>query len=701
MTIICDVDENNEKKTVPKGSKYFRVFNIVIGIWTLFFFVSSFFSTNFTSEEMNLMENEPKIVHNIQTEIGYWMKDQEFQNFMKPKRDLTEFNKMNQTEIRNVMKLYGMYSKDKNNSKKALEVLEEAHRSFPLSDEVVANIGGFYFDRKDWPKAIEWFSKAHYMNDTDLRWINNILVSFSKMEDRKEEYGNWLWKSYQLDKKMKTLSKMWDVVTKFNLFDQFPRTYTEIITESQKFFDNGTGPPFTCFSALHMPFNVSQLFLIAKKESDELILKAKKTKMDLPKPKWDSTRKLRIGFVSPDVKNHAVGIQIRMMFSMFDKEKFETTMFSCRNDTDNSWVSNKIRNTVDHFVEVYEGSTSEVARIVNSRQIDILVDLAMWTGHSRIDVFAMRPSPIQVAWLGMAGTTGSPFHDYLIADSTVVRPEYEEFYSEKIVYMPHSYHIFDHKQFMPVPPSRMQLERKNFVTDLPADVHRPPFLFCNHAHSSRLDPFLFHRWMEILRRVPNSALVLKYHGEEQMRNILKYAESAFPRMKFEGDLDREWPRILFQRGGKDHIAMKSICDIYLDIPKFNGHSTTGDMLWAGVPAITQPLTTIASRAASSFVTVSGLQEMAVARDDKDYIEKAVYWGNNRKELEEIRKRLEAGREDNPLFDTFLFVKHMESAFEEMAHIEYVERERPRNIQVKNRMEEEGSKARREREKTRE
>eukprot|EP01117_Protostelium_nocturnum_P013800 TRINITY_DN5192_c0_g1_i4.p1 TRINITY_DN5192_c0_g1~~TRINITY_DN5192_c0_g1_i4.p1 ORF type:complete len:153 (-),score=32.86 TRINITY_DN5192_c0_g1_i4:8-466(-) len=135
-------------------------------------------------------------------------------------------------------------------------------------------------------------------------------------------------------------------------------------------------------------------------------------------------------------------------------------------------------------------------------------------------------------------------------------------------------------------------------------------------------------------------------------------------------------------GGMDHIHQKSICNLYIDIPKYNGHSTSGDMLWAGVPVLTLPLESMASRAAASFIKTSGIPEL-IADSWEDYEEKAVWLSSFPPEYFAFRKKIEDERMTNPLFDTFLFVKHLEEAFEEMMRIRYAEKSNPRHFQVQN------------------
>eukprot|EP01117_Protostelium_nocturnum_P013324 TRINITY_DN495_c0_g2_i1.p1 TRINITY_DN495_c0_g2~~TRINITY_DN495_c0_g2_i1.p1 ORF type:complete len:581 (+),score=201.82 TRINITY_DN495_c0_g2_i1:1057-2799(+) len=420
--------------------------------------------------------------------------------------------------------------------------------------------------------------------------------------------------------------------------------------------------------------------------------KQKHKSLKLQHNTWDGKRKIRVGYISPDLRHHAVGITIQNMFSYHDKSKFEILAFSCYEES-NDEITAKIKESVDEFVEIFDKDVVVAAKKINEHKPDILIDLGLFTAYARMDVFALRPAPISVAWLGLASTTGSRFYDYVIGDHVVVLPEHEKFYAEKIVRMPHSYHIFDHKQYYPYTPQRQPITRNQYASSLPEDLSNPPVFFCNYANNYRLDPYIFHRWLTIIKKTPHSTLILKYYNEESMNNLLDVIKEKYPELVFDGNPQKDWPKVIFHRGGgQDHIAMKTVCDIHLDVPKYNGHSTSGDLLWGGVPILTEPLTTMASRAAASFATTSGIQKMAVAQSPDDYVSKAVYYGTNKEELAKVRSKLEAERMENPLFDTFLFTKHLEDAFTQMMKLEFIEESDPKSIDVNNLINKYGAKA---------
>jgi len=203
-------------------------------------------------------------------------------------------------------------------------------------------------------------------------------------------------------------------------------------------------------------------------------------------------------------------------------------------------------------------------------------------------------------------------------------------------------------------------------------------LFCNHAGAARLDPIALDYWSQILKKVNNSALVLKNFPErtENMKNEFR------KRGLYVSD-DNEDPlnTLYFMGGGSqsDHIPQKSTCNVYLDLHWYNGHSTTGDMFWAGVPLITYPSQSMAGRAAASFSIAAGFPEMVV-NSWEEYVDRAVSLVSDPARYKGLRKRVEDSRMVCPLFDIEGWVKNLERGYKEMMSI-YKSGGHPRNIVV--------------------
>jgi len=357
----------------------------------------------------------------------------------------------------------------------AMAVLNEGLAKFPNADKLLGHKGGWYFDKEDWNNAAKYFASAHERNKGDFYWVQNVAMCLGKQE-KGAEAAQWLWKAYDVKRSINLLLSICDIQWKFNDFNRYDELINEIMTESENLFSRGEAPNVNPFSALHLPYNAEQIYHIAEKQTKNLNDIARRKTETLETPVWDGKRRIRVGYISPDIRHHAVGIQIQSMFEYHNRSEFEIFVFSCYEGSSHSdEIYQKIKRNIDHMVDVHEADVYQAAKKINSHQVDILIDIGLFTAYARMDVFALRPATISAAWLGLATTTGSKFYDYIIADPFVVLPEHEQFYSEKIVALPHSYHIFDHKQYYPFTPKADTIKSEYFHTPIPKDTS-PPLL---------------------------------------------------------------------------------------------------------------------------------------------------------------------------------------------------------------------------------
>jgi protein O-GlcNAc transferase len=284
-----------------------------------------------------------------------------------------------------------------------------------------------------------------------------------------------------------------------------------------------------------------------------------------------------------------------------------------------------------------------------------------YTKGNRLEVCAHRPAPIQVRYLGMAGTTGSSFFDYLIADAVVVPEAYFPYYSEKIVHMPHCYQVNDGEQKA----SSQVVARKD--VGLPENQ----FVFCSFNQPYKIDPVIFRTWMNILQSVPESVLWLQ-GGNPVAEQNLKQAAAAH---------GVEKKRIIFaQRVGKtDHLRRLELVDLALDTRMVNGAATTSDALWAGVPVIAIKGTHFSSRMSASILNAAGLPELVVDNLD-DYRSLAVGLAKHPEALEIKKRVLMDNLLATPLFDTQRFARLIEAAYERMWQI-YCTTGQPEHIAI--------------------
>ena len=370
-------------------------------------------------------------------------------------------------------------------------------------------------------------------------------------------------------------------------------------------------------------------------------------------------RKKTIGYYSGNFKDHPNGHQTHAVFGCHNREEFEIICYSSGKD-DGSLYRNKIKDDCDRFIDIREISDVDAAKQIYQDQVDILVDLAGPIDGGRPGMCALRPAPVQIRYLGMAGTSGADYYDYLVTDRIVTPDVDAPFYTEKFINMPHCYMV---NSIQPV--STKKLKREDF--GLPENG----FVFCSFNTSYKFDRDMFHAWMEILLQVPESVLWLLALNKAAEINLKNEAESC--------GVDSE--RIVFSEKlpKPRHLARIHLADLALDTRVVNGAASTCDFLRMGLPIITLKGSHFSSRMSAGILTAMGLPEL-ITHDLKQYRDLAVQLATSER-LEKIRTWLDKNRHSNPLFDTRRFVRNLENAYKEVWDI-YTQGREPRQIDVK-------------------
>ncbi|NJL72531.1 MAG: tetratricopeptide repeat protein [Candidatus Competibacteraceae bacterium] len=356
--------------------------------------------------------------------------------------------------------------------------------------------------------------------------------------------------------------------------------------------------------------------------------------------------KTRIGYLSADFREHPVAVIAAGIFEHHDRSRFEVTGFSIGPD-DGSNLRRRLEASFDRFLDLRGESEDEIVARVRRSDIDVLVDLNGYTGHARTGVLARGAVPIQVNFLGYPGTIGAPCLDYIIADATVIPPDQRQFYSEKVVHLPHSYLVGDARRAI----ADRVFDRAEL--GLPATG----FVFCCFNEAYKITPSVFDSWMRILTASPGGVLWLSGANETLQANLRREAAARGVdphRLVFAARL----PSI------EEHLARYRSADLFLDTLPYNAHATGLDALWAGVPILTCTGNTFAGRVGTSLLGAIGLPDLAVATM-ADYEALAVELATHPAKLAEIRRRLSATRPAAPLFDAPRFTRHIEAAFVEM------------------------------------
>ena len=354
--------------------------------------------------------------------------------------------------------------------------------------------------------------------------------------------------------------------------------------------------------------------------------------------------RLRIGYVSSDLRAHAVGFGMAEVIELHDRKKFEVFAYYCGiRATDPTQL--RIKAAADHWIDINDLDDRQASRRIEEDEIDILVDLNGYTKDARTRVFAERPAPIAVNWFGFPGTMGSPYHHYLIADDYIVPKDHEIYYSEKVARLP-CYQPNDRKRLVaPEQPSRQEV-------GLPETA----IVYCCLNGMQKLTQLTFQRWMLILQRVPNGVLWLLDANHDTNARIRELAApyGVSP------------DRIIFadRMANPQHLARYALADLFLDNFPYGAHTSASDALWMGVPVLTLSGRSFASRVCGSLLQAAGFSDLICATP-ADYVGRAIELGLNPDMLANIKQRLASGRDSSVLFDSPLLVRKLEGLYRGM------------------------------------
>ncbi|HEX3699748.1 MAG TPA: N-acetylglucosamine transferase [Phenylobacterium sp.] len=356
------------------------------------------------------------------------------------------------------------------------------------------------------------------------------------------------------------------------------------------------------------------------------------------------SRRLRVGYVSSDLRDHAVGYLMSELFELHDRKQVEVFAYYCGIAAKDG-LQTRIRAAVENWRDIRDLSDEDACRMIADDGVDILVDVNGHTRDARTAIFARRPAPIQVNWLGYPGTMGTPYHHYIIGDEWITPPESELYFSEKVLRLP-CYQSNDRKRIVdPSRPTRAQ-------AGLPDEA----FVFCCFNGSQKITRFTFERWLKVLARVPASVLWLLESQASTHERLRAFAQAQ----------GIEPSRLVFapKQPNAAHLARYPLADLFLDTSPYGAHTTASDALWMGVPMITISGRAFASRVCGSLVRSAGLPELVCENED-DYVELAVALANDPVRVRALKARLETGRASCDLFNMDKLTARLEGLYREM------------------------------------
>ena len=527
----------------------------------------------------------------------------------------------------------GNYYKKVGQINNALNFLKIAVKCNPNLFGVYINIGNIFADLGRNEDALNNYKKALAIkNDYPSTFYNiaSILFETKNYCDAKK----YFLKALSLDKNH-IKSKIGLINIYLETFDlKSIKNYRSFIKNFGLKNDNDIGKLMTFF---YLDSSPKKQYLRALNYSEKVFGNRK----NINKIKIKKNKKIRVGYLSANFNDHPVLKIMESIFKNHDKTRFEIYAYNLHPGEDER--TKKAKKYFESFKNISSLPLQEMIKIIRSDELDIAVDLMGYTKRNKMELFNTRIAPIQINYLGFAGTTGLPNMDFLIADKFVIPKKNMKFYSEKILYMPNSFI------------NSIQYQYSNFKTKYKKlDLPPKSFLFAAFHRTEKLSQEVIDSWISILRQTDNTYLWLRISNKIAKKNLISYFQF--------NNIDLE--RILFAEKVdlySEHIARYSQADLFLDTVHYNGHTTILECIWSELPFITLAGESFASRVGLSIANSLGLPEL-VANSLDEYIEKVIFYTKNLDKLSIIKNQIRKQKNCGDFFNQKLFVKQLEEQY---------------------------------------
>lgn len=526
--------------------------------------------------------------------------------------------------------------------KKAAEYYEKCAKLMP-SAQVYRDLGNVYIDLKEWKKSTDAFNRSLEIDPTDAKTYTSFGILYFVLGDRKKAIKCFE-KALDFNPEDEAAtSYLYVEYRRLCLFDKAQKLESKLDDMTKEALRQGRLCEETPFHHLLRSSDPLENLAISKAWASDLqgsLRHAPYQHKMVPK------KKLKIGYLSADFFDHATMHLMAGLFRLHDKSKFDIIVYS-HSLNDNSLYRSELIKNCNCFVDINDISDEEAAALIYKDGIDILVDLKGLTQHSRLSIAMYHPAPLQMTYLGYPGTSGADCFDYVITDKIVCPPEHQPYYTEKFLYIDPCYQVNDdHQKISPKKITR-------------ADVGLPQdgVVFACFNNPQKIDSQVFDVWMRLLKENPKSVLWLfVLEGDEKL-----FADILGQRALSKGV---EKDRIHFaKKVPKDeHLKRLQLADIAVDTRLYNGHTTTSDALWAGVPVVGLKGSYFPSLVSSSLLTAIEMEEL-IADSLESYYEKANLLAKNPEKLRAIRKKIEENKHKAPLFNTLKFTRQLEALYE--------------------------------------
>ena len=514
---------------------------------------------------------------------------------------------------------------------KALIFLKRALEKKPEDPKIYFNLGTIYFKRNEYEISISYYLQGLNYDPKNSYAYSNLAGCYEEILD----YQNAVYyykKAFFLNKNLlqirEKLIELQPKICDWSLYNYFEEWRDDFINNTQF-----KGVPLSLINLKGDPYRE---LLLSKKYFYSNYQSNKKIEL------INQNKKIKIGYISADFRNHPVSLLLARVIELHDKSKFEIYAYSLEKEEDEMTI--RLKKAFDKYIYIGDLKDDEAINLIRKDNINIAIDLMGYTKNARPNLFAKRIAPRQISFLGYPGTAGGDSIDYLIADKYVISKELSKFYSENILYMPNTFLPFDNTTKI----EEKEISRKDY--GLPEEK----FILAAFHRIEKINPKVLDLWSKVLLKLDTAVLWIQEPQTFAQDNLFY----EFKKREISKD------RIYFAKKTKhlsDHLQRHKLADVFIDTFFYSSHSTGIFSLWSGLPVVTIKGLNFASRVVPSLLENLSLSEL-IAHDDKEYIKIITKLYEQRELLKKFKEELRIQKKKNNIYNSEFFVRNLEKLY---------------------------------------
>ncbi len=514
---------------------------------------------------------------------------------------------------------------------KALVFLKRALEINSEDPNIYFNLGTLHFNKNEYVISISYYLQGINYDPYNAFAYSNLAGCYEAILDYKNAVACYK-KAFSLNKDLlqirEKLIKLQPKICDWSLYNYFEEWRDDLIKNAQF-----KGEPLSFISLKDDPYRellLSKKFFHSNyKSNKKIVLK-------------NQNKKIKIGYISADFRDHPVSLLLARIIELHDKSKFEIYAYSLTRREDEMTI--RLKKAFDKVIYIGDLIDNEAVNLIRKDNLNIAIDLMGYTKNARPNLFAKRLAPKQISFLGYPGTTGGDSIDYLIADKYVISKKLSKFYSENILYMPNTFLPFDNTTKI----EEKEISRKDY--GLPEEK----FILAAFHRIEKINPKVLDLWSKVLTKLDKAILWIQEPFPFAKENL-------FYELNKRGIKE---DKIYFAKKTKylcDHLQRHKLADVFVDTFFYSSHSTGIFALWAGLPVVTIKGLNFASRVVPSLLENLSMSEL-IANDEKEYISIITKLYQKRELLKNYRDKLLIQKEKNKIFNSELFVKDLEKLY---------------------------------------